>query len=201
MRYFELRDHIAAIPERWHVGSIVNAEGDEPALGRGLLCGDHMLRAMVSKSGVELDFFLTSFNVPIARARLAERIRSLAADDVQCIPVDIDGQNDFAAINVVRIVSCVDEEGSEEVKRWTESDARPDRLGGYRSIIGLKLRSGTIPSGTHVFRVSGWLVTLVVSEEMKRASVDVIPLFLVRPSFGQDGVDGHRAAILSMDRR
>jgi hypothetical protein len=115
-----------------------------------------------------LDFTITSFAVPVMTERVAAVVESIAKEDVQLVPVTISGQRGMVVLNVLRVISCVDEQRSEFVK-WTENDHRRDLAGQYRQLPKLVLDAGTIPDNVHVFRVAGFLVQLLVSETVKIA--------------------------------
>jgi hypothetical protein len=155
--------------KRWHVGEIVDPDGTglvmdtcEPVTAPGPFC------AAISRQGTPLDFFLTSFNAPIAANTLAAAIRAVVGSDVQYIPIHIQGHGTMTALNALKRVQCVNERRSSFVK-WTIDDGRPDRLGGYRQIGNLVLDQVSIPRNAHFFRVHGWEVALVISETAKRA--------------------------------
>jgi hypothetical protein len=114
-----------------------------------------------------MDFTITAFGVPIVSSKVAAAIESQAGGDVQRVPAAIKGHFGFEALNVLRIVECIDESKS-EFQKWTERDNRPDRLGHYRSVTKLRLDTTRISESDHIFRLAGWEVTLVVSEKLKQ---------------------------------
>lgn len=70
-------------------------------------------------------------------------------------------------VNALRVVRCLDEKRAEFVK-WTKQDHRSDLAGQYRQITRLVLDAAAIPADTHLFRIEGSLVELVVSETLKQ---------------------------------
>lgn len=62
----------------------------------------------------------------------------------------------------------LDEARSEFIK-WTEHDHRADLAGEFRQVTKLVLARDTIPDDAHFFRIAGWEVALIVSEEVKSA--------------------------------
>jgi hypothetical protein len=168
-RYYELKDDVR-IPKRWHLGEVVSPAGDEPRLRAGipLPVGCRPLRLDLTQIGKPLDYCLTSFAVPIGRTSLAQAIASVASGDLQRIPVEIPGHEGFEVLNAIRVLKCLDEGRSEFVK-WTEKDHRADLAGQYRMVTTLKLLAGEVPRNAHFFRVEGWLIALVVSEDVKEA--------------------------------
>lgn len=168
MRYFELLDDVT-VPQRWQLGEVRAQDGTEPRLRVGIRQPDvGPLEAEVTKPGRVLDFSLTSFAVPIAAASLANAIVAIAGSDVQCLPVNVAGQAGMLALNVVRVVRCIDETRSEFLK-WTARDHRADLAGQYRQVTRLVVDPASIPADARFFRPEGWLVALVVSERVKAA--------------------------------
>lgn len=147
--------------------------GAEPPLDAGIPLNDSgPLTGRVSHAGRVLDFSLTSFSVPVVTARLAEAVSKIAGADVQCLPVGIAGQSGMMVINTVRVIRCLDERRSEFIK-WTKDDYRADLAGQYRQVTKLVLDPTSVPVNAHCFRVEGWLVALIVSEEVKEAMESV----------------------------
>jgi hypothetical protein len=168
MQFFKLCDFLN-IRGRWHLGEITGPAGDEVDMDRGQRI-EHTapLQIEVTDLGEVLDFCLTSFNAPVCNAKLAAEIGAVAGDDVQVIPVEINEQKGMVALNAVRVVPCIDEARSEFIK-WTEHDHRADLAGEFRQVTKLVLARDTIPDDAHFFRIAGWEVALIVSEEVKAA--------------------------------
>ncbi len=166
-RFFQLRDEVFA--GRWHVGEVTFSDGTEPRLRAGIRLDDsRALAAPVTHPGQVLDFSLTSFAVPVATRPLAEAVSVIAGPDVQCISVAVGGQAGMVVLNAVRVVRCLDESRSEFIK-WTKQDHRSDLAGQYRQVTKLTTNPNLIPFDAHVLRIEGWLVALIVSEEVKDA--------------------------------
>lgn len=79
-------------------------------------------------------------------------------------------------------IRCIDDARCEEVVYWQPEDERPDKLGEYQNVRGLKVDPAKI-GPANVFRPWGWLVTLLVSERVKQAmeeeritGIDVTPV-------------------------
>ncbi len=166
-RFFRLLDDLT-IPHRWHIGEVRAPDGVEPLLGDGIACARDDLSADVTDHGQVLEFFLTSWAVPIAAAPLAKAVVDVAGPDVQMVPVRIETQTGFDVLNALRVVRCLDESRSEFMK-WTEQDHRADLAGQYRMVTKLLLDTARIPDDARMFRVEGWLIALIVSEEVKVA--------------------------------
>jgi len=170
-RYFKLTDDMTTWT-RWHVGQILAGDGSEPRLWAGIPCGRDDLVGEVTHPGRVLEYSRTSFNAPIATSHLAEAIARVAGPDVQCIPVKIAGQTGYKVLNALRLIDCIDEERSEFMK-WTEQDHRADLAGEYRSVWKMHLDTSRIPQDAHFFRLKGWEVALIVSEQVKAAMEQV----------------------------
>jgi hypothetical protein len=165
--YYRLVDDLN-VPGRWHLGEIHASDGTEPVLDGGVSCPAEGLVAGITNPGKVLDFSLTAFNAPVATARLAATIGEVAGPDVQRLPVTIAGQGGCAVLNALRVVRCLDEARS-EFDRWTAEDDEPELLGQYKQVTKLSIDPATVPRGAHFFRIEGWLVALIVSEELRAA--------------------------------
>jgi hypothetical protein len=171
-RYYKLSDEIT-LPGRWELGKLSDERGEEiwPAL---LMKGepaslDERLKVPVELAGQPLDFSHAAFGIPIVHTRVATLLKELAAEDVQFFPVDIEGQPDqFLGLNAVRVVKCIDDRASLEVRYWKPEDGRPEKTGQYRAVYGLRIDPQQV-RGARIFRTWGWTVALIVSEEIKEA--------------------------------
>lgn len=166
-RFFELKGEVK-IPHRWHLGEIRTGTGEVPRLRAGLLCEYDNLSAEISRPGQALEFSLTSFAVPVVCRSLAEAIGEASSREIQRIEVKIQDQSMFEILNVLRTVKCLDEMRSEFTK-WTEQDYRSDLAGQYRQVTKLHIDYSAVPNDAYIFRVEGWLISLLVSEEIKYA--------------------------------
>jgi hypothetical protein len=170
MKYFALIDDVH-IPGRWHLGEVVERGSNLPLeelwTGKSVREG---LSAVVeiTHRGTALDFCLTSFAVPVAKAKLAHAIALVADSDLQPLPVEVPGHRGFAVLNSVRLIQCLDEKRSEFMK-WTEKDHRADLAGQYRMVTKLKIDGRQVPADAHFFRIEGWPIALIISEQVKSA--------------------------------
>jgi len=166
-RFFRLVDDVH-IPKRWHLGEVI-ANGCSYELWNGNpMEGGKSLQVTLDRPGKPLDFSLTSFAVPVARTRLASAFAPIAGTDLQRLPVVIDGYDEFEVLNSVRIISCLNENESEFTK-WTQEDHRPDLIGQYRMITKLKIDPSGITPDAHFFRIEGWRIGLIVSQDVRSA--------------------------------
>ncbi|MCY1039978.1 hypothetical protein OV208_01505 [Corallococcus sp. bb12-1] len=117
-----------------------------------------------------LDFSLAGAGLtPVVHPRVAAIFARLAPDDVQLLPVDIEGQREqYFLLVATRLIRCVDEPACLEAHRYGPGDGLPERVGQYRSVRGLRI-DPTQVDRARVFRPWGWPVTLVVSEAVKEA--------------------------------
>jgi hypothetical protein len=173
-RYFRLMDDVS-VPGRWELGVPVDQQGrelDDPWMFKNgvPVHVDGRLEVPIQIPGKPLDFSLAGIGVaPVVHVKVASLLKELAPEDVQLFPVDIDGQPDqFCILNVTRTVKCIDDEASEEVSYWTPEDGRPEKVGQYEGVHGLRI-DPTKVGAARVFRTWGWTIALIVSEELKEA--------------------------------
>lgn len=172
-RYFELTDDMS-IRGRWVLGTPADLQAREvedpwifkkgrpvPDLGR--------LQVPVDVPGKPLDFSLAGFATPIVHVRVASLFVEMAPADVQILPVNIQGQADqFCILVATKLIQCVDDAASEEVEYWKPEDGRPEKVGQYRKVSGMRIDPSRV-GDTQVFRTWGWSVVLVVYERLKGA--------------------------------
>lgn len=171
-RYFELWDDLHAAG-RWHLSAPdVDEDGQEVDPWRfkdGVLLKLkaapvlHMLRP-----GRAFDFSMTGLTVPLLHGRVISLLDRLGLQrEVQFIPVRVEGVSEpYFLLNALRIIRCIDEARSEEVLSWRPEDSRPDKVGQYRNVRGLKVDLLKV-GGASIFRPWGWTVALIVSERIK----------------------------------
>ncbi|ATB33910.1 imm11 family protein [Melittangium boletus] len=174
VRYFDLFDDVS-IPERWELGDPVGPSGqevDNPWMFRkGVpVSVEGRLKIPIDRQGRPLDFSLAGVGVtPVVHAKVAMLLAELAPNDVQLIPVAVEGHPEgYFILNVTRVVKCIDDEASAEVRYWKPEDGRPEKTGKYRAVHGLRVEPSKM-GDAKVFRPWGWMVVLLVSEEIKKA--------------------------------
>lgn len=172
-RFFELFDDVG-IPGRWELGHLLGSRGqplEEPwrfRLGERTASSER-IRIDLQVSGKPLDFSLADFSTPVVHARVAPLLVELAPDDVQLVPVDIDSRREeYFILNATRVIRCIDDKASKEVKYWKPEDGRPEKTGHYRAVYGMRIDASQA-GDAQVFRPWGWTVALIVSEEIKQA--------------------------------
>jgi hypothetical protein len=171
-RYFDLSDDVHALG-RWYVGPSVDEFGREVdpwqfTEGRPVQI-QGKLKMPLRVTGRPLDFTLAGLDIPVVNSQVASLFTEMAPDDVQLLPVEVEGQTErFFILNATRLVKCIDDRASEEVEYWMPEDGRPEKTGTYRNVVGMRL-DPTQVSDARVFRTWGWTVALIVSEDIKMA--------------------------------
>jgi hypothetical protein len=172
LRYFDLAEDVY-IPGRWELGKIADAQGKEvwPWL---LMRGEPTAftgqpTVPVRAPGNPLGFTHAAFGIPIVDARVASIFAELAPNDVQLIPVNVQGHPEqYFILNAIKVIQCIDDQASEEVQYWTEEDGLPEQVGTYSAVSGMRI-DPTKVGDAKVFRTWGWTVALIVSGDVKEA--------------------------------
>ena len=176
MKYYDLYDDVY-IPGRWHLRMPLFDEAE----GEGVLFDtwrfkqgrvldiERPIHLKVKPPGLALDYSL-AMNVPVVHRRVVTLFERMGlAHEVQFIPVHVEGQEEPRFIlNVLKLIRCIDEARCEAVLHWLPEDNRPDIVGEYRNVVGLKVDPKQV-GGAHIFRPWGWEVVLIVSEHVKQA--------------------------------
>lgn len=174
-KLYDLHDDVY-IPDRWHLRMpLYEEEGQEELFNVGqfkegqLLTLNKPVRISLKPPGMALEFS-HAFGIPIVHHRVVSLFERLGLhEEVQFIPVEVEGQIEpWFILNALRIIPCIDEARCEEVVRWLPEDNRPDKMGGYRNVSGLKVDPERT-AGARIFRPWGWKVVLIVSESLKQA--------------------------------
>ncbi|MFL5351458.1 imm11 family protein [Archangium sp.] len=173
MKCYEMYDDMY-IPGRWHLKMPVDAQGewiDTWQFNEGrVLEIEGPIRFPLKRAGVALEFSLCSMGIPVVHRRVVSLFERLGIQkEVQFIPVEIDGQEEpWFILNTLQVIRCIDDARCEEVFYWLPEHNRPDKLGGYKNVRGLKVDPAKIGEA-NIFRPWGWLVVLIVSERVKQA--------------------------------
>lgn len=172
-RYFEVTEDMA-FPDRWLLGDPIDERGNEvrarPFMGGEPTRLDGRLRVPVYHPGTSLDFTRVDTGaIPVITEKVARILTELAPGDVQLFPVGVDSRPEtYFLLNVTRLVKCIDDEACTEVLYWNPADGRPDKVGQYRDVYGMRIDPSKV-AGAKVFRPWGWRVALIVSEDVKEA--------------------------------
>src|SRR5690349_18510223 len=96
-RFFELSDEVE-LPHRWDLDTPRDSHGqqvDDWQFRRGAPSDiRERLRIPVEIAGKPLDFTEAGISIPVVQVRVASIFAELAPEDVQLIPVDVEGQPD-----------------------------------------------------------------------------------------------------------
>ncbi|HEX8699759.1 MAG TPA: DUF1629 domain-containing protein [Myxococcaceae bacterium] len=170
-RFFELADDVN-VPHRWHLAMPRNTQGvkvDDYEFWRGSSVHiETRLRVPIEIEGNPLDYTEAGLNIPVVHVRVASMFAELAPDDVQLIPVDVDGQPDqYLILVATRRIRCIDEQAS-RIELWTHEDGVPHKVGQYASVRDMRVDKARVGSA-QVFRCEGWTGPLIISGEVKAA--------------------------------
>ncbi len=172
-RYFELLDDMS-IQGRWLLGTPTDAHGqkvDDPWMFyRGQQLPDMgRLRLPINVPGTALDFSRAAFAAPVVHPRVAAVFSGLAPEEVQTLPVEIEGQSEpFSILVATKLIRCIDDKASRHVEFWQPEDGRPEKVGKYRNVRGMRIDPSRV-SDAKVFRPWGWSIALLVREDIKEA--------------------------------
>ena len=170
-RYFELADDVY-VPHRWHLDTPTDDQGYEMddwrfTIGTSVPISVR-LRIPVEIAGKPLDFTEANVSVPVVHVRVASIFAELARDDVQLLPVDVDGHPDqYLILVATRLIRCIDEKAS-RIQLWTHENGIPDKVGQYFSVRDMRIDKDRVGSAL-VFRCEGWTGPLIVAGEIKDA--------------------------------
>jgi hypothetical protein len=170
-RYFRVQADVNA-HERWFLRSPINTHGEEldpRAFTRSSICPAHgPLTLPLRRDGRPVDFNFGDFDMPVVKTDIVDKLEDVLDLQLQRVPVHMpESAGKFEILNVLDQVDCIDAVKS-VYTRWEANDGRPEKLGEYRMITDLKI-DPKCTHGHHLFRVKGWAVALIVSEQMKQA--------------------------------
>ena len=170
-QYFDLFEDVY-VPGRWHLDDPVDPRGPRFEVGlfrRGE--PSHVkgpLHIPLDVPGKALDFSRAGTSALVVHARVAAVLAELAPSDVELIPANVEGTREpYFLLNITRVVKCIDDETSDEVRYVTPAHGLPDQIGEYRSVIGMRIDPSKV-GDAQVFRTWGW-VAIIVSEAIKEA--------------------------------
>jgi hypothetical protein len=167
--YFDILDN-TEIPGRWFLKSplMANAAEVDPNLFRS---GNHVqirgsLQLPVRNSGSPLDFTFADLELPVLRLWTAELIAAVASDNVQLIPIHVEGQSEeFAILNVLSVIDCFDRKRS-VFDLWGKHEGSAELEGKIAGVYELRIdRQRT--KGKRLFRIVGWEGRIIVCNEIK----------------------------------
>jgi hypothetical protein len=172
-RYFKLAVDMS-VKARWSLGMLADLQGrevDDPWVftdGRPLP-DPGRLTLPVTNPGRAVDFSYGGIATPVVHPRVASVFAQLAPEDIQLFPVEIRGQPEpFLILVATKLLRCIDDKSCEEVQLWTSEDGRPEKVGQYRDVWGLRIDPSKV-GDSKVFRTWGWHIALIVREEIRDA--------------------------------
>ncbi|RKH03764.1 hypothetical protein D7V97_26240 [Corallococcus sp. CA053C] len=160
---------------RWYLTEPRNLAGEELKDGWQFMQGRRVelrekLKFPVRYAGKPLDYTTAGAGqIPVVNEKVASVFRDLALNDVQLFSVEVEGQEQpYSLLNVTREVRCIDDAACEEVQRYGPDDGRPERVGEYRAVSGLRIDKSKV-GNARIFRLWGWHPPIIVDEEIKDA--------------------------------
>jgi hypothetical protein len=171
-RYFELEDDLYH-PGRWRLRNPLDEKGERinpwQFFKGSPLTLEGRVRFPVNPDGMALDFSLAGVSIPVVHARFVQLFERLGIQDVQFIPVQVEGHSGpFFILNTLRTIRCIDDARCEEVQYWKPEDGQPEKVGRYRVVSGLRI-DPTKVGDARIFRTWGFSLGLIISEDLKRA--------------------------------
>ena len=122
---------------------------------------------------------MAEWEMPVLENSFVDELLSVAPDDVQVIPIAIEGDPRlFSVLNVLRRIRCLDESRS-TITRWPATAAIADLAGKYLTVGDIHIdptRVGT----SQMFRIEGWVSALIVSETVGAILADATGAVLER---------------------
>ncbi|CAM4378335.1 hypothetical protein G4177_29585 [Corallococcus sp. ZKHCc1 1396] len=173
-RFFDLKIDVE-VPGRWYLADPTELSGEEIddiwrfTDGRPVEVRERM-RFPLFKPGSPTDIeFAGAGQTPVVSARVASVFREMAPDDVQLFQVEVEGEAEpYFVLNVMQTRRCIDDAACEEARLWTPEDGRPELVGGYHVVSGLRIDTSKV-GDARVFRLWGWHPPIIVDEEIKSA--------------------------------
>ena len=155
---------------RWYIKSPLDPAGNEidPRLfTQGIRVRPQLpLILPLRRKGDRVGFNFCDFDMVVTPTYINAQLEALVGSAIQRIPVTVDAiRDEFEILNVCELIQCVDEKRS-TLTKWTEADARSEKTGQYRMITKLAVDSVSA-RGHHIFRVAGWPIALIASEDAK----------------------------------
>ncbi|HVE81192.1 MAG TPA: hypothetical protein VND93_00020 [Myxococcales bacterium] len=171
-KYFDLFCDMSAPKERWYLNGPRGPNGE--LLHDALTCGRRYeggapVICPVDEPGPALELTMTEELVPILNERVAAIFSAYMGKDAQLVHARALGAGGVLwAVNVLASPDCIDEAGCAKVERWTVADGRPDLVGSYRNIEGLRINP--VRAGGHaIFRPRGWDIAVIVAAPLAEA--------------------------------
>jgi hypothetical protein len=182
MKYYRVLADNQGYADAWFLGAPRAIDGKpieswDFTFGRPYI-GPSPAFVAIQKQGRPAAFALGSFDMPVVSRGVAERLSRVCPTDFERYPVTIDENvQGFEIINAIHAVRCVDESRA-KTRKWGPDDMRQDKLGQYIEIDPLLIDPRKV-EGRHLFRIWGYDVALIASDEVKQSLTDICDLGVV----------------------
>lgn len=176
MRYFRLLFDSGA-RNMWFLDEPVSKDG-KPIDAREFIhgrpyTGPTPYRVPIDQPGVRTEVTLAAFDMPVISQRVGKILDQFPRASVERFPVLVGSIGPgYEILNVMVTADCLDEKCS-EITRFAASDGRPEKVGQYLMVTNLTINPDRT-DGQDIFRIRGWEIALIVSEEIKR-SIEGMP--------------------------
>lgn len=168
MKYYRLTENMTTL-NKWYLGEINDLLYTHQwgFTMSPLFSIDEKLSIPIKINGLRTDFTENlTYDVPILSNR-AKNILKFYKTRFSDVDVLLDGELDgkYYAMGV-DIIDVIDERQSKYIKYEKDDPIRPDKEGDYKYFNEMVLSRSKI-GGNHIFRIKGYVIYLVVSEELK----------------------------------
>jgi uncharacterized protein DUF1629 len=120
-------------------------------------------------AGSPLDFNISGLGIPLVPERVVRIFERLRTKDVQFLPARIASLTEpWFILNVTRVVRCIDDARCRQVNYFRPEDGQPEKVGTYRAVHDMRI-DPTKTEGARIFRTWGWLIAIIVSQDIKEA--------------------------------
>lgn len=165
------------VDRSWFLGEPRDSNGNvmSPWLFKGcksIDLGNRRLFVPVNQNGEVASVAFGAFDIIYVMQRWGEKIREFTRNAIELIPVTVEGdEHEFAILNVLNEVECVDETLS-EFSKWDLESIRPDLAGQYKFFTKMVIDPNKA-EGHHIFRPWGYHTAVIVSEELKKTILEL----------------------------
>lgn len=169
MKYYRLTEDMS-IHGRWYLSPINNVSYEEQwnFIVKPFFQARDTLNVPIKIQGTKTDYTENlTYNIPIIsnKAKIVLEKYGISLSQVNILDLQDEEKNSYYAMGV-DILDCVNEDFSEYIKYEESDHVAPDRIGDYKFFNKLVLDKEKINT-KHIFRIKGFLIYLIVSEELK----------------------------------
>ncbi|WP_420589505.1 imm11 family protein [Bacterioplanoides sp.] len=123
----------------------------------------------VCRDGSEMDYTCNeAYGVSVVSKKFKDALSSVA--DIEFAKVNIIGKktdSEFYIMAVPKELACINEEASEFQKFEVNDPVRPDKAGEYRGFFKMVVDPMKC-EGSNIFRIKGFSIAIVVSDQVKQ---------------------------------